>query len=65
MTHHITGSYSDQVKYTQFLDFSDMMPMDVVLKGTFGAFLNGIDFHHGTITFDADQADTVLELPQE
>ena len=60
---HLTGSYSDLPRYTQFLDFSDMKPMDIVLKGTFGAFLNGSDNCNGFITFDADQVDRIITLP--
>ena len=61
--YHITGSYSDQAKYTESLDFSDMKPMNVVLKGRFGAFLAGVDFDSAFISFDADQVDKVIEVP--
>ena len=61
--YHITGSYSDQAKYTESLDFSDMKPMNVVLKGRFGAFLAGVDFDSAFIGFDADQVDKVIEVP--
>ena len=60
---HITGSYSYQAKYTGSLDFSDMEPMDVVLKGRFGAFLTGVDYDSAFISFDADEVDKVIEIP--
>lgn len=33
---HITGSYSAEGYYTEFLDWSKMTPMDITLTGTFG-----------------------------
>ena len=33
---HITGSYSTEGYYTEFLDWSKMTPMDITLTGTFG-----------------------------
>ena len=33
---HITGSYSVEGYYTEFLDWSKMTPMDITLTGTFG-----------------------------
>ena len=60
---HITGSYSDRAKYTGYMDFSDMEPMNVVLKGRFGAFLNGADYDSAFISFDGDQVNKVIEVP--
>ena len=33
---HITGSYTYAAMYTGRLDYSDMVPMDITLQGTFG-----------------------------
>ena len=33
---HITGSYTYAAMYTGRLDYSNMVPMDITLKGTFG-----------------------------
>ena len=33
---HITGSYSGAAKYTNYLDFSNAVPMDITIKGVFG-----------------------------
>ena len=33
---HITGSYTYAAMYTGRLDYSDMVPMDITLEGTFG-----------------------------
>lgn len=35
-TWHITGSYTAGGKYTEFLDWSKVQPMDITLTGTFG-----------------------------
>lgn len=56
MNDHITGSYVDQAKYTGYLDFSDARPLEYVVKGTFGAYLNS-----GRITFDEADVDRVLD----
>lgn len=33
---HITGSYTYAAKYTGQLDFSDVTPVDLTIKGVFG-----------------------------
>lgn len=33
---HITGSYSEEAYYTEFLDWSKIIPFDLTLTGTFG-----------------------------
>jgi hypothetical protein len=38
---HLTGSYTTASKYTEYIDFSDMKPIDYTLRGVFGAFLEG------------------------
>ncbi len=35
-TWHVTGSYTEGGKYTEFLDWSKAKPMDITLTGTFG-----------------------------
>ncbi len=49
---HITGSYSDNPGYTEFIDFSDADPLDITVTGTFGAYLD-----NGTIVLDPGEAD--------
>lgn len=36
--YHITGSYKDGAKYTEYLDFSDGEPLDIYVTGTFGGY---------------------------
>lgn len=62
---HITGSCTDYPRYTQFLDYSDMKPLNLVLKGRFGAYLNGADRDSGILAFDAAPVGTVLEITQQ
>lgn len=50
--YHITGSYEKEAKYTGYLDFADMQPVEYTVMGRFGAFLNG-----GNIIYDASQLD--------
>ena len=45
---HITGSYADAAKYTEYLDFSDAESLDCYVEGTFGAFLGD-----GSVTYGA------------
>ena len=33
---HITGSYTESAKYTEYLDFSNAKPVDITIEGTFG-----------------------------
>lgn len=35
---HITGSYKDEAKYTEYVDFSQGEPLDIYVTGTFGGF---------------------------
>ena len=45
---HLTGTYTVSPKYTESIDFSDMMPVDYTLRGVFGASVTGIG-----LVFDA------------
>ena len=33
---HITGSYTTAARYTKYMDFSDAVPVDLTITGTFG-----------------------------
>ena len=57
---HITGSYDYKPKYTEFLDFSDAMPLDITVTGIIGGYLNG-----DTVTFDAGDIGQPLPLEIE
>lgn len=35
-TWHITGSYTTAARYTKYMDFSDAVPVDIMITGTFG-----------------------------
>lgn len=48
---HITGSYSAEGYYTEYLDWSKTTPMDVTLTGTFGGADSNEQFY---MTPDAD-----------
>lgn len=37
---HITGSFAANPGYTEYMDFSDAEPLDITVKGTFGAYLD-------------------------
>ena len=37
---HITGSFKDAAKYTNYIDFSQGEPFEATLTGTFGAYLS-------------------------
>ena len=50
---HITGSYEDEAKYTEKVDFSGGEPVDITLEATFG-----LGYEDGTLIFDAS------EIPQ-
>ena len=38
--YHITGSYESQAKYTGYINFSDMQPVEYTVTGRFGAYLS-------------------------
>ena len=37
---HITGSFKDAAKYTNYIDFTQGQPFEATLTGTFGAYLS-------------------------
>lgn len=45
---HITGAYKDAAKYTEYVDFSDGIPLDLYVEGTFGCY-----YSDGTFGFEA------------
>ena len=49
---HITGSFTDQAKYTGYLDFSDAEPLEYSVTGTLGAYMNS-----GKLVFSAGDVD--------
>ena len=51
---HITGSYSAEGYYTEYLDWSKITPMDITVTGTFGGADSNEDFY---MTPDADIPD--------
>lgn len=43
--YHITGSYKDMAKYTEYVDFSDGIKMDINILGIFGCeYVDGTIF---------------------
>lgn len=46
--YHITGSYKDAARYTNYIDFSQGQPFEATLTGTFGA-----TFSDGTVKLTA------------
>ena len=53
-TWHITGSYSGAAKYTNYLDFSSAVPMDITIKGVFG-----MADSEGNVILEADSLGTI------
>lgn len=51
---HITGSYSAEGYYTEYLDWDKATPMDITVTGTFGGSDSNADFY---MTPDADIPD--------
>ena len=44
---HITGSYNDAAKYTEYVDFSQGKPLDIYVTGTFGGFYSDGKIYSG------------------
>ena len=57
---HMTGSYTVAARNTEYIDFSDMEPVDYTIKGTFGANLTGIG-----VSFDPADIGKPLEETAE